>query len=600
MLRGGHIDASGVSMQIVHLTPPGRFPTVIHDPGLWWDALKGAAQYRCERVSLNYSWWRVVCGAQVLRALHASLPRLDRWHSRLSLLSKGVDLGGLARGASAALDRLRDGSTYSSREVYLGALAPLAKFLHTLNAVQSELSVSIDAGPRVKNLEYTDSQALTRYARAETFLYRTIELALQDLPRGVDLVTVSITSPEDLLTALIACAILRNRDPATHICLVDHGYENFSLHMYIERLQSTGVFDEFFDSVVVSKDDRDHIVPVVADMLRRKQPIPKYLTRDNVLSGDQVLKEAAAAMPLVSTFAPEPILWTRLSKRRCYWSRCTYCTQNSKYANERAPTRTEILETLDRVESIIQQGCRHFIFSDEALSPSTLRLLAHEIEARNLKFHWACRCKLERAHDAELFKLLGKSGCYEILYGLETTSARILKLMDKYVDGLDEPHLAKVFREMEAAGIAVHVNLIGGYPGDTVAETRRSAEFMAHELAALRGATYVLNSFALLPDTPMARTPERFGLAGVTGEGDLAQELKFELGPEIAQHTADAAAEIPRLREELDEALGWHAIAEEPLRPVAQALYFGSGHGSIFKSSKNNNPFANPLLQAAG
>jgi hypothetical protein len=585
-------------VDVVHLTPPGRFPTVIHDPGLWWDALQSDKAHTLGCSSVNYHWWRWVCSRAVVPALLTPLARLDRWHRRLSWRAEGKDVPAMARAAGHTLSALQSHRTYECRAGYFEALAPFARFLETLNSIQSEIWLSVEAGPRVRNLDYDDSHALVRYARMDSFLRRSIAAALPVLPRTPGLVTLSVTSPEDLLTVIITCLLLRERFPASHLCLIDHGYENFSLHPYINSLRVSGVFEEVFHSIVVSKDERDDVVPALVTALAEGAAIPRYLARESLPCRGVAPLPGRSAPPLTPTFCAEPILWTRLSKRRCYWNRCTYCTQNSKYADQSGPTRSEILRSLDRLQSFVASGCSHFIFSDEAVSPATLRLLAQEIEARKLRFHWACRCKIERAHNASLFNAVGRVGCYEILYGLETTSPRILKLMDKYVDGLNEARLGQVFREMEAAGIGVHVSLIGGYPGDTADETRESVNFLAHEFATLKGGTYTLNSFALLPDTPTARTPQQYGIARVTAPGDVAQTLGFELFPEIALSAAEAAEEIPRLREHLDQRLGWCAIGPQPIAPLAQSLYFRSGHGSLFKASKHN-PFANPL-QADG
>ena len=306
-------------------------------------------------------------------------------------------------------------------------------------------------------------------------------------------------------------------------------------------------------------------------------------------------QEAFHPPPPLPSFSPEPILWTRLSKRRCYWSRCTYCTQNAKYDDPRAPSRPEILRTLDRVEACIAAGYRYFYFADEALSPSTLRLLAEQIDARGLKFRWACRCKLEKAHTAELFERLGKSGCYEILYGLETTSNRILKLMDKFVEGIDEPEIGEVFGAMETAGIGIHVNLIGGYPGDTVEETKKSVDFLIREFSRRRNGTYVLNKFTALVETPVVQEPEKFGLSRVFESGDIAQSYEFELGADIRMATGEVVNQIPKLQKRLNDELGWSSIGRGPEGSLALELYFGSGHGAIFKS-RPDNPFANPLL----
>ena len=474
------------------------------------------------------------------------------------------------------------------------SLTGLARYLPTLHRVQGEFKVSIADGPTVERLVYTDSGPLVLYSEFDSLLAATVRASLADCPADVGFAAISISSPQDFLTALMVARVLRARDPATHISLVDHGYENFSLHGHIDALRKAGTLDAVFDTVIVSKDDRDDLVPALIDALAQGRIVKGFLTRASLPVSTEPIAAFHPPPPLPS-FSPEPVLWTRLSKRRCYWSRCTYCTQNAKYDDPRAPARAEILRTLDRVEACIAAGYRYFYFADEALSPSTLRLLADQIDARGMKFRWACRCKLEKSHTPELFERLGKSGCYEILYGLETTSARILKLMDKYVEGIDEPEISAVFHAMEAAGIGIHVNLIGGYPGDTVEDTTRSVDFLIREFSQRRGGTFVMNKFTALQETPIVQMPEKFGLARVFESGDIAQSYDFELSSDILESTAKVYEEIPNLQKRLMDELGWNSVTGEPSGPLALELYFGSGHGAIFKS-RRDNPFANPLL----
>lgn len=582
-------------MRVLALTPPGRFPSVALDTGLWWDRVAASGRHDLLRFSANYTWWRVVCSARFKALALGSLNAMDRIKRRAEWRAQGIALAEDAEAAGRSLDLLETTQTFRSAEDYIASLSGLASYLPALNLAQAEFRVSIAEGPAVNDLFYADSGPLVRYSEFDSLLAATVRAALDCCPDDVGFVALSISSPQDLLTALIAARVLRKRNPAVHISLVDHGYENFSLHAHIESLRKAMTLDSVFDTVIVSKDDRDDLVPALIDAIAEGRTIRGYLTRDSLPVRAPDPREMFHPPPPLPSFSPEPILWTRLSKRRCYWSRCTYCTQNAKYDDPRAPSRAEILRTLDRVEACIAAGYRYFYFSDEALSPSTLRLLAEQIDARGLKFRWACRCKLEKAHTPELFERLGKSGCYEILYGLETTSNRILKLMDKYVEGIDEPEIGEVFRAMEAAGIGIHVNLIGGYPGDTVEETRKSVDFLIREFSQRRGGTYVLNKFDALVETPIVQQPEKFGLARVLESGDIAQSYEFELDAEIRASTTEVFNEIPRLQRRLNDELGWSALANGPEGPLALELYFGSGHGAIFKS-RADNPFANPLL----
>lgn len=582
-------------MRVLALTPPGRFPSVALDTGLWWDRVAGSGRHELLRFSANYAWWRIICSERFKKLALEPLSVIDRVKRRAEWRAQGIALAEDAKAASRSLDLIQIPQSFRSAGDYLRSLSGLAAYLPTLNRAQAEFRVSIADGPTVHELIYTDSGPLFRFSGFDSLLAATVRAALEDCPDDVGFVALSVSSPQDLLTALISARALRERYPGVHISLVDHGYENFSLHKHIETLQKSRTLDSVFDTVVVSKDDRDDLVPTLIDAVAEGRTVRGYLTLSSLAAAAPAPMTAFHPPPPLPSFSPESILWTRLSKRRCYWSRCTYCTQNAKYDDPRAPSRPEILRTLDRVEACIAAGYRYFYFADEALSPSTLRLLAEQIDARGLKFRWACRCKLEKAHTPELFERLGKSGCYEILYGLETTSTRILKLMDKFVEGIDEPEIGEVFGAMETAGIGIHVNLIGGYPGDTVEETKKSVDFLIREFSRRRNGTYVLNKFTALVETPVVQEPEKFGLSRVFESGDIAQSYEFELSSDIRVSTGEAVDQIPKLQKRLNDELGWSSVGRGPAGPLALELYFGSGHGAIFKS-RPDNPFANPLL----
>ena len=60
-------------MKVVTLTPPGRFPTVVFDPGLWWDVVAASGEHQLSRFSANYAWWRTLGSAAARKAFLAPL-----------------------------------------------------------------------------------------------------------------------------------------------------------------------------------------------------------------------------------------------------------------------------------------------------------------------------------------------------------------------------------------------------------------------------------------------------------------------------------------------------------------------------------------------
>jgi hypothetical protein len=581
-------------VRVLALTPPGRLPTTVSDLGLWWDRAAENPQHELLRFSASHAWWLTICGASIKDLILEPYRLLERWRWRALWRSQNIALKQDGQIAVAALADLSTPAPYSSASTYLKTIAPLAHYLADLNRAQNDIDVGVDYGAHVRRLNYIDSATLVRYSEQNTLLSRTIAAALDQCPQRLGFIAVSVAGLEELLAAMIASRHLRAANPGVHICLIDHGYENFSLHSHMDELRKSGTLDGVFDSIVVSKDDRDDVVPALIDAIAEGRSPRGQLTRASFPELRPQQASRISPSPPLPTFAPEPILVTRLSKRRCYWSRCTYCAHNNKYDDKGAPTRAEIPGAVDRIEAFVAAGYSRYVnFADEALSPAALRALARELYRRNLELKWVCRSKIELAHDAELFAELGRAGCKEIQYGLETTSPRVLKLMDKYVEGIDEPRLGQMFGEMQAAGIGVHVNLIGGFPADTIADTEGSVDFLLREFGSLRSASYFISAFTLLPDTPVVQAPQRFGLRDIGIHGDIAQALTYRLDPEISAGTDEVMEAIPRLDNRLADGLGWSRLGDMPTSAMLKALYFGSGHGSLFKA-RADNPFANP------
>lgn len=580
--------------RLVLLQPPGRFPTVNRDPGLWWDALARGVRYKMRVYSANYEWWRTICSENVVRAILEPKTWSQALRARVEWRSRGLQLMGAARNAAAALAALERPATFSDPASYCKAGSMLQHHIAQVSESQRDLFINLDQGPVVPGLNYADSEALAAYARRDTLLHRLIRRSLAAVPLPIRFLAVTVSSPFDLLTAMISVLELKRRDASLHACLVDHGYENFSLHAHMPALRERGTLDAIFDSIIESKDDRDRLVPRLA-MLAASGAERRGFVRaaDFDCASDErpqgVEHAAALAFPLppppVPAFVPEPVFWTRVSARRCYWSKCTFCTQNSKYVHAQAATKSEIADSLNRVEAAARLGYRNFIFSDEALSPAVLRTFSRLILQRGLALRWACRSKMEVAHDAALFRLMKAAGCYEVLFGIESISPRVQRLMAKHDPKLDRRRTREVLAAAAAAGISTHVNLIAGFPGDTLAEVEDSVDFVIGAFAGQPGATFVLNRFALFPDTPVLARPAAFGIESVSCAGDMPAAYGYTLIESLRAAHDEVLENIPRLQRKLYHALGWEALAAAPDTQGAIDLYFNSGHGAIMKAN---------------
>ena len=590
-------------MRVVYLVPPGRFPTVIVDPGQWWDTVAASGRHEVLGYSANFHWWRGICHAGIKEKLLTSFGPAQRLRKRLEWSVANLDLRASARAGANALEVLRTASGCSSARLFLDATRDLAGHLGTLNRAQSELQFSLSPGLRVRDVNYHDSGAMLQCARTHPVLARLVAQALACAPTGIDFLAVSVTSAESLLTAMVAVRLLRESNPRMHCCLADHGYENFSLHAHIDALRASHNLDQLFDTIVEAKDDRDTLLPTLIDSVAAGRPMRGFVKSMPAASQPDLLTATTTPTvlsysppPVLPTFTPEPVLFTRLSRRRCYWSRCTFCTQNTKYDDPRAASRLEVPKSLDRLSAYVNAGYRNIVFSDEAIAPATLRILSQEILKRGIKFQWTCRCRLELAHNRELFELMRAAGCYEILFGLESISTRVQMLMDKHVEGMDEARVRAIFDDMVAAGLGIHVTMIVGFPGDTPEDSERTVNFVIDTLRGARNATFYLNRFCVFPDTIILREPARFGVARVVARGDMPSTYDYEMDP-THDASMSAIARYPQLHTMLVQGLGWACLGGGDAGAAAELLYFTSGWGAMFKALPAN-PFANPLVEA--
>jgi hypothetical protein len=581
------------TMHIVALSPPGRFPTSVPDTGEWWSTLAAQGDaYHLARLSANAHWWQTLCSPETVRIATATPLRRLKWRVRSD------DLERAAVAAGRALEILRDETTYDSAGRYIAAVTPLAEYLALLNRAQNELHFSLARGVRVTRLDYDDSAAVTAYARRTTVLSELIAAGLRRAPAEIDLLVVRVTCPEDLLCAMIAVERLRVGRSTLHACLADHGYENFSLAPYLARLRTAHTLDRVFDTIVESKDDRDVVVPALARALGERRAPQGYLRHTDLPLDPAWAGEVShVTPPPVEVFASEPIFWTRISPRRCYWSRCTFCVHNLKYEHALPPALTEVPAALDRLAALVDGGYRNFIFADEALSPALLRRFCEGVVERRLTCAWSCRCKLERSFTPELFQLMRAAGCYDVLFGLETTSPRMLRRMGKYTQGLDTEAIARIFQAVNAAGIGIHANLIGGFPGDTPAEVMASVEFVLQNLKSMTGATYTLNRFMLFPQTPAMVNASAYGIQPLALPGDMPESYPYRVTPELRADAIAVERLLPQLGARLSAGLGWQRFGMAPGARAAIQLYFTSGHSAICKA-RTRNVFANPLLRA--
>ena len=579
--------AKPVAMRVLRVISPGRFPTVVHDPGEWYSVVAEHASVKS--VSLNFQFWQYLFSTSIddLPQTGASPSRQD--HQRSDCERDSSTARATRNRAGVALKQLRSPGTYSSSKKYLTALSALSDHLGEVNRSQKEFHVTLESGPFVFNLDYSNSHQIAEFASGKSLLASIIEVIATKCFHEANLVVFSATSPIDLLTAMISARIYRAMYPNSHLCLGDHSYENFSLTPHLDALKRSGALNRFFDTIIEVHAEKDQCLEALAARIADGEQLNGFLRL--VQRCDEHLDSAYKPIPLVPTFSPKPILWTRLSPRKCYWSKCTFCVQNLKHADRRLSTKRQVGRAIELVKRNVAHGVEHFLFSDESVSPSFAKAFSTALLSEQQEIFWSCRTRVDPAFNARIFQLMRAAGCYELLFGLETIAEETLATMGKYHRCVKNSEIERVLQAAADSGISLHICLIAGFPGDSPANLYKTVDFLEGCLGGYANVTYRINRFSLFPGSTIAANPKEFGISKVWAIGDIPMGFPFEVDDDLKSKFDESLEAVPALERRLDQKLGVSELAAGELFYDIKELYFSSGHGAIFKTQRHNSLF---------
>ena len=183
---------------------------------------------------------------------------------------------------------------------------------------------------------------------------------------------------------------------------------------------------------------------------------------------------------------------------------CRYCASAQTKVQYRSGDnlRSELIHLVETygIEGFAVVG------NDFILSKTNVADICDSIEPIGLK--WATLSRVDRV-DADILGRMKKAGCFEIEFGVESGSDRILNAMDKRAS---VAQVRSALRLTYQAGIMNKVFLVHGYPGenmDSVGETISLLEEIGDWIERVS-----LFRFVPLPGTYVYKNAQEFGLRG--------------------------------------------------------------------------------------
>lgn len=192
---------------------------------------------------------------------------------------------------------------------------------------------------------------------------------------------------------------------------------------------------------------------------------------------------------------------------------CAYCTNAGVYGRKwnALPVEQVVEETIDlteryRLELLWMADDNFLVDLDRALK------IAEGLIRAGASFKWSIQAttNLTARLTIEELSLLRRSGMHQVCQGIETASAKVMKLMNKGFQDLGD-----IYQSTERcieAGVIPSFNIIFGFPGEGENERRETLNFMMDVCRRFPGAEFWTNIFTPYPGSPIFHRAREIGI----------------------------------------------------------------------------------------
>ncbi|GAB4355210.1 MAG: radical SAM protein [Candidatus Abyssubacteria bacterium] len=175
---------------------------------------------------------------------------------------------------------------------------------------------------------------------------------------------------------------------------------------------------------------------------------------------------------LSSTRLSRPPTASIITSRGCP-GQCTFCDR-SVFGQKWRGHGTEYVLDMIR-ENIRRQNIRSLVINDDTFVVDHKRLISicEGMIRDKLNLTWSCSARIDEMN-LEVLRLMKRAGCFQIAYGLESGSDRILEAMRKRVS---TGRMRQAIQDTKKAGIRSKGYFIIGYPGETFETVMETIHF---------------------------------------------------------------------------------------------------------------------------
>jgi anaerobic magnesium-protoporphyrin IX monomethyl ester cyclase len=175
--------------------------------------------------------------------------------------------------------------------------------------------------------------------------------------------------------------------------------------------------------------------------------------------------------PTLGSYKRLPAI-SMLATRGCP-GKCIYCFGSFLGGKVRMHSVDYLIAEIKML--IREFGIKEILFYDDTFTVyrKKVREFCEKIIADKIDISWVCFSRVDTI-DEETLLLMKKSGCHQVMYGIESGSAEILKNIDKHIDREKAINAVKITKK---SGIECRTTFMLGNPGETEATIMETIKF---------------------------------------------------------------------------------------------------------------------------
>lgn len=297
--------------------------------------------------------------------------------------------------------------------------------------------------------------------------------------------------------------LIREKFPNAFIAISKHSNEYFSLNKILPLLKKNNYLFDAFDCIVLDESfkTKQNIIEAIQKGNTRNVKNIAIKQDAQIFINDfksDCFNSAFEYIKSLDIHTNKAVNIKLFPNNHCYWNKCGFCGINKKYLFCQSNSVWDIDFAIEVLKILNENGVNSFWAIDEAIPINILVELSKRIINEKLKFRWHVRTRIEpQLTEEKNICILKESGLVHILLGLESTSNRVVRMINKTnIENYTEI-TEKIISTFNKHEIKIHCPVIIGFPNERSNERTETFHFLERMTKTYRFFSYNINIFYL-------------------------------------------------------------------------------------------------------